>query len=237
MHYFMLPLEQHYDDGFGATADAFLQAAAALQKEERKTFFFEHLPRNYLLRHAVELFLKSGIIIVHRRLKIPFDRQPSTSPFLILTPKGWKPIYNVHSIADLYGHWKSIITRNAQTLHDLCKYKPDWSIPVEFDEWFEIIEKTDPGGTYTVTPSQKTRNEDKKKSSFKEIPVDEIFPADIPEDKKVHALFIKNEQGEIVQAFALDESTDQKATEALTKAAKELGNWHAMMRMELTGGW
>jgi len=39
-----------------------------------------------------------------------------------------------------------------------------------------------------------------------------------------------------VQAFALDESTEQEATEALTSAADELGNWHAMMRIGLTGG-
>ncbi len=237
MHYLMLPLEQHYDDGFGATAEAFLEAAATLRKAESKTVFFEHLPQSYLLRHAVELFLKSGIIIIHRRLKIPFDTQPSTSQPRVLTPEGWKPIYRVHSIGDLYGHWKSIVTRNAQTLQALCKHKPDWTVPAELDHWIDTIEKTDPDSTYYRYPITRDPAADKNKSSFKEVPVDNLFPADMPEDKRVRALVIKNEEGEFVRAFALDESTDQTAMAALTKAAEELNNWHAMMRIELTGGW
>jgi hypothetical protein len=60
MNYLMMP-DQHYDVGFGAVAEAFFCTAHGLDEKERaKTFFFERLPQNFLLRHAIELFLKSG---------------------------------------------------------------------------------------------------------------------------------------------------------------------------------
>jgi len=62
MHYLMAPLEEHYDSGFGAVGDAFHRAAKALEKENAgPRFAWNHLPQICLYRHAVELFLKSGI--------------------------------------------------------------------------------------------------------------------------------------------------------------------------------
>lgn len=75
MQYLMAPLEEHYDDGFGAVGDAFYRAAKALEKENKGLrFAWNHLPQIALYRHAVELFLKSGIIIIHRKLKMPYGR-------------------------------------------------------------------------------------------------------------------------------------------------------------------
>lgn len=47
----------------------------------------KHLPQNYLLRHAIELFLKSGIIIVHRRFKIPFGTEDHDSSPIYLAAR------------------------------------------------------------------------------------------------------------------------------------------------------
>ena len=75
MNYMMMPLDRHYDHGFGATGDAFFEAAKTLEKEAKPTLFLDALPKGFLLRHALELFLKSAIVVIHRRLKLPYDDQ------------------------------------------------------------------------------------------------------------------------------------------------------------------
>jgi hypothetical protein len=60
---------------------------------------------------------------------------------------------------------------------------------------------------------------------------------DLPEANRVRALVLKNQDGEFVRAFALDDSAEKTATESLFKAADVLNEFHAMMRFELTGGW
>jgi hypothetical protein len=184
MNYLMMPLDQHYDVGFGAVAEAFFRTARGLDDKERaKQFFFEHLPQNFLLRHAIELFLKSGIVIIHRKLKLPYGDGPYNSPPRIRIGDKWEPVYRVHSIGDLYTHWKSLITPNAEKLKSLCEFKPEWTVPSELDGWITTIEKTDPASTYYRYPANRDPNEDKNKSPFKETPPAEMFPANLAEGK------------------------------------------------------
>ena len=51
MFFMFMPLEEHYDSGFGATADAFKLAADALdaQTTDNPTAFWNHLPLNFLI--------------------------------------------------------------------------------------------------------------------------------------------------------------------------------------------
>jgi hypothetical protein len=237
MQYLMMPLDEHYDFGFGATAEAFFRAAHLLGEKSESNFFFEHLPQNFLLRHAIELFLKSGIVIIHRTLKLAYGESHFDSKPLVPVDGKWKPFHQVHSIGDLYAHWKDLIAQNADKLKALCKYKPDWTIPPELDGWIAIIEKTDPGSTYYRYPANRDPNEDKKKSLFKETDQSGIFPPDLPDGKKVKALVIENEKREFVRAFVFDGSSEKPAAEALSKAADTLNNYHAMMRIELTSGY
>jgi len=174
--YLMMPLNKHYDDGFGATAEAFLSAALTIREKQKSPLLLELLPQNYLLRHSIELFLKSGILIIHRKLKIPFDDKPHNSQPMVHIGDKWEPFFRVHSIADLYTHWKSLITPNAETLTRMCKYTPNWTIAPEVDGWIAFIEKTDPNSTYYRYPASRDQNEDKNKSSFKEIATQDLFP-------------------------------------------------------------
>jgi len=147
------------------------------------------------------------------------------------------PFYRVHSIADLYQYWKRLIVPNAQILKNLCQFKPDWRIGPEVDDSIAFIEKTDPNSTYYRYPANPDPNEDKKKSPFKETAQQDIFPADLPENKKVKAFIVENENREFISGYVLDEDTEKEATEALFRTADYLNNFHAMMRIELTGGW
>lgn len=237
MQYLMAPLEAHYDDGFGATAEAFMRAAEDLAKREGPKAFFEHLPEGFLLRHAIELYLKSGIIVIHRRLKLPFGSNPYTSEPMLLSAGVWKPLNKTHGVGELYGYWKMLIITNEARLKALCKFPADWSVPKDLDDWIATIENADPWSTYFRYPISRDAASDRKKSPYKEASLEDLFPADLPEEKKVRALIVKNENDEFVRAYALDESANKEVMEALRKAASMLNDFHAMMRIELTGGW
>lgn len=59
MHYLCTPLDQHFDNGFGAVADSFKEAADSLvQSTAEAQFLNSHLPISFLYRHAIELYLK-----------------------------------------------------------------------------------------------------------------------------------------------------------------------------------
>ena len=101
----------------------------------------------------------------------------------------------------------------------------------------QTLRVLDPASTYYRYPANRDPDEDKRKSPFKETAQKDIFPPDLPEDKKVKAFVIENEKREFVRAFVFDESSEKAATEALLHAADTLNNYHAMMRIELTGGY
>ncbi len=232
----MMPLDRHYDYGFGATGDAFFDAAKTLEKEAKPTLFLDALPKGFLLRHALELFLKSGIVVIHRRLKLPFDSDPPNSTPKVLVGTEWVPFFRVHSIATLYGYWKSLVLQHGDALVALTKYKPDMTLPTGLDEAIALIEKTDPQGTYYRYPANRDPNEDKLKSPFKEVSQEQLFPPDLPKDKKIRALVIENENNEFVRAFVLDDTTEKEALEALFTTTDWFNGFHAMTRFELTGG-
>ncbi|ECI9319124.1 hypothetical protein FLC03_08715, partial [Salmonella enterica] len=69
--YLMMPLHMHIDYGFGATAEQFKESADILSASESIKDL--GMPVNYLRRHAIELYLKSLIYVLHRDFKIPFS--------------------------------------------------------------------------------------------------------------------------------------------------------------------
>jgi len=237
--YLMAPLDKHYDDGFGAVAESFYEAAKALQKENAgQRFAWNHLPQICLYRHAVELFLKSGIIIIHRKMKMPYGRGESYSSDkpMFLDPSGnWKSLYKTHDLAELYAYWKKLMVTHKDKLRELAKDKPDMSVPPELDNWIDALTAVDPNTDYFRYPISKNRANDKEKSPFKEIALDGLFPP--KEGEYVKALLIKNSKGEVVHAFKYDDSTDRKVQEAASGAALILNNFEAMYRFELTDGW
>ncbi len=48
MQYNMMPLDAHYNSGFGAVACSFFDASRALKTAVLDPAFFEHLPHSYL---------------------------------------------------------------------------------------------------------------------------------------------------------------------------------------------
>jgi hypothetical protein len=238
MLWMMMPLEEHYDDGFGAVGDAFRRAAETLNKNNSDgPMLWSHLPEIYLLRHAVELFLKSGIIIMHRKLRLPYDSEPhsSATPMLMTFSGKWRSLFRTHDIPDLYGYWKKLIVEHRQRLEAFGKHGPDMSVPIELDGWIDTLGKADPNSDYFRYPVSKNTQADSEKSAFREVAPEALFPENRNENEYVRALVIENSKGEFVQAFKLDNETQKDIAEAAKNAAEMFSNFHAMMRVELTG--
>lgn len=253
--YVLTPLGEHYDDGFGAVGDAFFKAAEALRSinDGDHRLYLSHLPELYLLRHAVELFLKSGIIIMHRRLRLPYDSEPhtSTTPLILTSAGKWKSLQRTHDLTELYSYWKKLISENETRLLKLMRHTAELSVPAELDGWIKKIADTDPSSDYFRYPVSKNANADKEKSPFKEVSLGSLPPKErkareyprtlIAEARKndeyLKALFVEDSQGDVAKAFVFDRTTNQEVLEAGREAADMLSTFHFMMRVELTGGW
>lgn len=238
MQYLLLPLDQQFDHGFGIIGIAFREAALSLGQHQHPGMVYARLPENYLLRHAIELFLKSGVVIVHRKLGLLFDSEPPDSEPQVKIDGRWRLVRQVHSVGDLYAYWKFLITTHADALRQLCQHNQRLDIDMAMDGWIKTIEQTDRKSTYYRYPSVKNVAEDKGKSPFKERAVaDVLAEVHANKDKPQVLLGIENQDRELVRSYALDDDFDEELREALSHAANYLNNYHAMMRIELTGGW
>lgn len=241
--YMMAPLGEHYDDGFGAVADAFRNAAIKLREANgNKVFQWEHLPEAYLLRHAIELYLKSGIVIVHRRLRIPYDSEShmSAEPMLLTSFGKWEALYSTHDLVRLYWYWKKLITENKDRLASALEVPLEgggdgMAVPEELGRWIGKLGSIDPHGDYLRYPMSKNAGADAKKSPFKDVTPDELFPPKRTE--YVKALIVENARGQVMQTFMYGGTPNQDVAEAARQAVEMLNNYHAMMRFGLTGGW
>jgi hypothetical protein len=248
--YMFAPLAEHYDDGFGAVADAFRDAAKKLREGSgEKPFQWGHLPETYLLRHAIELYLKSGIIIVHRKLRMPYGSEPYTSrkPLLLTSSGKWEELYNTHDLVRLFWYWKKLIDENKEKIAALLSAPitdgaEGMEVPAELSRWIGRLGSLDPSGDYLRYPMSKNVGADAKKSSFKEVAFEELVPEkrkdnEYIDNEYIKVMLVENSKGEVVKSFKYDSATGQDVAEAAREAVEILNNYHAMMRFGLTDGW
>jgi len=223
---FLMPLERQFDSGFGATANAFHEAAKAIDTEEHSFGFGlsrSRLPVFYLYRHANELYLKSILTILHRRLGPHYPRIKNDD-FPAITVEGKsKRIYDVHSILYLYSEFRGMLSNNASFIKSIGK--TDWTdVPDGLDEIAELIDNADKASTMFRYPITLDTLNDAKKSSFKAIhPVAALAETHVRTDAGKPGVFIvavENDDGEIVNTFIHDEDPMPDVFEAL----KELSN-------------
>lgn len=237
MHYLLTPLEKHYDGGFGAMANSFMGAAVDLREaaEGGATFLNRHLPISFLYRHAIELFLKSSILILHKRFKIPSGPDGQNGEPQVPVGEKWKPMYSVHGTAHLYAYLKTLFTEHKGTLAAISRV--EWEFPVEMDGWMQTISQTDSTSTFFRYPITKNGSLDHLKSDIKERDYRDIISRMGPGQPKQKAFFVVDENDEVVQAFHHDDENIKPTLEALHQAADTLYGCHSAMRGELTGGW
>lgn len=238
MHYLFTPFERHFDRGFGAVANSFFAAAEELRKdaEEGATFLNRHLPVSFLYRHAIELFLKSGIIILHRRLRVPYGNTADKALEPQVRNKDvWRPMHTVHDVAPLYAYLKELFETYREVLNDISAVS--WKFPDGADAWFAEIAATDSSSTFFRYPVTKHSELDKLKSTSKELPYKEIFGRMGPGFPNQRAFIVLNDDEEVVEAFHQDDDHVKSTMATLRQASEMLYGCHAAMRGELTDGW
>jgi hypothetical protein len=163
--YLLMPLSKHADDGFGAVGRSFQDAADQLRQSNHEAsarWMHGHLPINYLYRHAIELYLKSMIIVAHRRLRLPSTDGAYEPIPKIKVVNNFKKIHNVHGIQALYDEMKRIFVTNRDLIAKIAK--TDWTkIPEDLETSIATVESVDPGSTVFRYPTSDSPVADKQK--------------------------------------------------------------------------
>ncbi|WP_067929233.1 hypothetical protein [Alicyclobacillus shizuokensis] len=249
MNYYFTEISTHLDKGFGVTAEAFKQAADALATSE-----FQHsvipqsrVPIHYLYRHAIELYLKSMIIIFHAKLGVP-KRGKQNDYVNIYLPRsvrqrGQKNAYasinKTHSIRILFSYWKNIMISYRSRLNELAP-EGDWRINPEMFADVRLISSYDDAGDYFRYPvSNFPSDVESEKYSMKRIVMEDLIArlkAD-PNKQKQKVFLVLNENDEVVDAFHHDVQYLNDVEQSLRELSESLSAYHVMTRCTLCGGY
>lgn len=235
MKFLALPLNEHVDYGYGMIGQEFKSAAEQLlvgEQGNRNT----QLPINYLYRHAIELFLKSTIITLHRSLKIPFGDQPSEGEPYIKHKERWTLLRTVHDLYSLYSYFQRLLADYAEDLGKRCK--TDWAdTPEGLDGWIAAIQEADRTSTYFRYPTTGNEAADAAKSTWKQADADRRKLREDLENESTMSFMVLNENEQIVRSYVADRFAGNECREALTRAADALSGAQLALRMELAGGY
>lgn len=234
--YLLMPLHEHCDSGFGATGNAFKAAADRLREAvpERGPIFNETLPINYLYRHAIELFLKSTIVIIHRRLKLPYGDCPHDGDPCVRVETDWKPFHHVHGLLALWRYVKSLFAEQ-KSFFDTVK-TVDWTLPREIDTWVETIEKHDPRSTFFRYPNPRDPGADSPKALSAQAAPEDLL------ERMTHAkpggvtLVVYNEHDEVLRGYYYTGDALADLAQTLHACATFWYDRHAELRSGVCGG-
>lgn len=146
----------HIDFGFGFHASNFNDTADFLWDNNPNKNTAGLLPNLYLYRHSIELYLKSLIVIIHKKLKldykegdIPFD---SREPYIMYEDsKGeikWNKMTRSHFISTLYGYFEKLVIENEDELRKKSSQPLSVIINPDNRKIVDHIKKYDDSSTY-----------------------------------------------------------------------------------------
>ena len=238
MHYFLTPLHTHIDFGFGATGDAFKNAADTLEGAlpERGGIFNEQLPINYLRRHAIELFLKSAIVIVHRRLGLPYGPVPDSGEPYALVDGQWISFTRLHSVKRLWSYLSALFIEQKKFFDNIKRV--DWTFPMEVDAWIDEIEAKDPRSTFFRYPNPRDAATDAPKAVMAASTTNEIMARLATEEReqKELILLMKNKAGDITHGYYYAGDQQASFNSVLKKCSEIFSGMHIALRVEVCGG-
>jgi len=245
MQYQLSGIDTHLDFGFGITGEAYYNSAEHLydNKENIKTVQQVEMPTNYLYRHSIELFLKSLIIIFHKRLQLPYDSEPfDTKRPKILTGGVWKDLYTCHWIDELYNYWLNELLLKHQSDLKMEAPKGDWQEETTISQFFPLIAGYDRDSSFFRYPVTKNSTLDPEKYTMQRLDLEKlqaIFNGeDTRKNKKGGRVFmlLKNDNDEIVDGFERAEDVLDNVTQALKKVSHYFYCIHIMTRVTLCNG-
>lgn len=241
----LMPLDRQFEDGFGVVGSNFQEAAEKLAEANQTQpvgFGHIHLPIFYLYRHAIELYLKSMILIVHRRLRLPNAAGVHEPNPKIPVGSKEKDLHNTHDINALYAYFKKIASDNRDALFAATgQHETHWcETPKELDDAIAFVGDTDMSSTVFRYPTSRDKAADHAKSGFKSATLEDVQQQlneeRVPGRTGSFTLLMKDDDDNIVEAFTLDREPMPELREHLLVAAKFLSGMSFGMRATLTGG-
>lgn len=235
MQYMMLPLDKHFDLGFGAVAHSFKDAADALSTSNVAAPHLNgHLPISFLYRHSIELYFKSAIVIFHRKLNLPYGDTAGNGEPRILIEGKWKPMYSVHAVLPLYSYFRVLFSDHSAYLKE--NTSTDWNFPEEFSDWISQIEATDSSSTFFRYPVTRHGEKDKEKSAIRRDSYDNMISTLADRKTPLKAFLVVDQNYEVIESFCYDNTGSQTMISTLRKVAQLLSDCHAALVGELTDG-
>lgn len=232
-YYYFMPLERHFDRGYGAIGDAYFEAADELAKiEANEKRLHAHLPTNYLYRHAVELYLKSMIVMVHTAFEVSINNPTPKPPRVSLHGKSWR-FDKVHTVGGLWDCLNGLMNKHKAVLQEASK--TNWSELQNCDPWLKEIDTIDLTGTLQKYPTSGNEAADRQKASFKPM-TDELLANVLSSGGYVKAFVLEKPAGS-TESYMLDASPTKGLRETLLQCVQLLSNAHFGMRCELGNGY
>ena len=235
MRFLLSPLSDQFDSGFGIVGHSFKSTAEELESQNGPTAdFHRHLPICYLYRHSIELFLKSAIIIFHRKFQLAYGTSSSESKPQVVIQGQWKTMYSVHSVSDLYAYLDTLFRQHQPYLAD--ETQTDWTMPAAVPRWIALIEGYDRQSTFFRYPVTSDPRKDTAKSGMAEMSATE-FASQVASGaiSSGVSLLLHDEDGNPTRAFHPDEPLPELLS-ALREAASFFSSMHVGLRMELCKG-
>lgn len=230
MNYLITPPNTHYDGGVGITASNFSNAAKVLKKNNGTSDGI--LPFCYLQRHAIELFLKSLIIILHKKYQLPFGAGFSEEKPAIKVNNKWKSIVQTHNISDLFHHFERIYADVFDSLPETTV----WDLPDDIEKKINLISGADPNSTYFRYPDSTTAAQDSKKSSIQKDDISSMIDKITNSKAPMKCVMMLDENDDIVETYDINHSPIPHIIEALDELNEFFNNIHVAFRVELAGG-
>jgi hypothetical protein len=226
----MLPLHLQYDSGFGAIADSFKFSADALEENPSAGGLQSHLPISFLYRHSIELYLKSCIVIFHRRFNIAYQHTDSGEAAILVGNKP-KLLKDIHALMPLYTHLKSLIDMNIEFLTTLKD--TDWALTPELDSRVQLIDGTDSSSTFFRYPITKDKPKDKQKSTVQPKDWKSMLENMHNGPKPVKAFLFVDDDYNLIEAFNHDDEKVKSLTNTLRETAQDFSGLHMMIVWKL----
>jgi len=193
-----------------------------------------HLPVNYLYRHAIELYLKSFIVILHKALKIPYGQHNYKSTPHVQINNNWVPIYRTHDLADLFRYFERILNQNCSKIRSIST--TDWcTLPPGLDTQIFTISNIDTHSTYLRYPDLRDPTNEQTKSTFEEINLSDIFMK-FPIMKNPAKIIMEYDDNEEISSVYINKNPHKQVTIMLQDIASLLEGVHLGMRIELANG-
>jgi len=230
MNYLITPPNTHYDNGLGITADNFQNAAKVLKQQEASTDSI--LPICYLQRHAIELYLKSFIVILHKRYGVPYGMGFSNDKPAIKTNDKWVLLSKVHNLSDLYQHFIAIHS----DLLDKLPTTTDWKLPKAAEKKIQLVSGSDPKSTYFRYPDASNTVQDSNKQNIQKESMESILKKSKLTNEPIKCVLMYDDNDEITATYNIKSLPMPNVLKALDDLNKLFYGMHAALRYEVTNG-